>query len=239
MPTTLMSFRKVAVIVLAIKECNKCHKLLPADTENFHRNQKNVDGLQRYCKSCAYKEQKRFYSNNKEKVKTRVAEYARKNQEQIKGYKTEYQTNNKEYEAKRKRRWYQNNRELTINRAVANKREKRRIDPMCRLNDSIGGGIFKAIRENKAGHRWEELVGYTLSQLRAHIEKKFLPGMTWDNYGKWHIDHILPKASFFFAKASEDDFKKCWDISNLQPLWAEDNIRKGAKIVSGRYGCTG
>jgi len=64
----------------------------------------------------------------------------------------------------------------------------------------------------------------------AHLESKFLPGMTWNNRGDWHIDHVRPLASFSFETAQCPDFKAAWSLSNLQPLWALDNIRKGAKV---------
>jgi len=54
--------------------------------------------------------------------------------------------------------------------------------------------------------------------------------MTWDNYGKWHIDHVIPTSVFNFEKPEDDDFKRCWSLQNLQPLWALDNIKKGNKL---------
>lgn len=72
----------------------------------------------------------------------------------------------------------------------------------------------------------ERLVGYTMAELRTHLEKQFQRGMNWDNYGEWHIDHIVPASSFDLAHA--DQVRACWHLSNLQPLWAADNCRKGA-----------
>lgn len=75
-----------------------------------------------------------------------------------------------------------------------------------------------------------ELVGCSINDLRGHIEKLFQPGMTWDNYGYWgwHIDHIIPLSSFNLSKKG-DLFKSC-HYTNLQPLWREDNLKKGDKI---------
>ena len=55
--------------------------------------------------------------------------------------------------------------------------------------------------------------------------------MSWDNYGEWHIDHILPDSSFYYVSTEDDEFKKCWALSNLQPLWAIDNLKKSNKII--------
>ena len=66
-----------------------------------------------------------------------------------------------------------------------------------------------------------------------HIESQFKDGMTWDNYGKngWHIDHIIPKSLFQFKSSEDDEFKQCWALCNLQPMWAFDNLSKGNKYV--------
>lgn len=65
-----------------------------------------------------------------------------------------------------------------------------------------------------------------MDQLKTHLEKQFLPGMAWENYGKWHIDHIRPRRLF---DRTEEGVKASWCLSNLRPLWAADNIRKSDK----------
>jgi len=83
----------------------------------------------------------------------------------------------------------------------------------------------------KAGRRWESLVGYTVDQLRVHLEKKFAPDMTWDNHGThWHIDHKIPIAAFNFKTPDDIDFKKCWSLKNLQPLESKANLIKGPRL---------
>jgi len=64
-----------------------------------------------------------------------------------------------------------------------------------------------------------------------HLESLFLPGMNWENYGfyGWHIDHIIPVVKFRFETVDDPDFKKCWSLTNLQPLWAKDNYKKGGR----------
>jgi hypothetical protein len=63
--------------------------------------------------------------------------------------------------------------------------------------------------------------------LKIYLEEKFIDGMSWENQGKWHIDHILPLSS----ATNEDELYKLCHFTNLQPMWATDNIRKGAKII--------
>jgi hypothetical protein len=72
-----------------------------------------------------------------------------------------------------------------------------------------------------------ELAGCSLEDLMKHLESKFTEGMTWENYGRWHIDHIRPCASFSLEDPEEQ--KKCFHWTNLQPLWAIDNLRKSDK----------
>lgn len=74
-----------------------------------------------------------------------------------------------------------------------------------------------------------DLLGYSEQQLKEHLEKQFVEGMTWENYGKWHIDHKTPRASLPYQLSTDDNFKKCWALENLQPLWAIDNRSKSDK----------
>jgi hypothetical protein len=75
------------------------------------------------------------------------------------------------------------------------------------------------------------LVGYDVIELKRHLEEQFVDGMSWENYGEWHIDHIKPLSSFNITDINSDEFKKCWSLSNLQPLWAKDNLKKYNKIL--------
>lgn len=93
-------------------------------------------------------------------------------------------------------------------------------------------GIHKALLPGvKAGRKWESLVGYTVDELKVHLESLFQPGMTWGNIGEWEIDHIRPVKYFNFSKPEHIDFKRCWALDNLQPLWKHDNRTKSAKLT--------
>jgi hypothetical protein len=74
-----------------------------------------------------------------------------------------------------------------------------------------------------------QLVGCSVPKLRQHLEAQFTDGMTWDNHGEWHIDHIKPCASFDLTDAEQQ--RECFNYTNLQPLWAKDNLSKGAKTL--------
>lgn len=102
--------------------------------------------------------------------------------------------------------------------------------PRHRVHSNVSRAIRAAIKAEKAGRQWEILVGYSVADLMAHLERHFTAGMTWDNYGQWEIDHIRPKASFAFTSVEDDGFRACWALENLQPLWMRDNRKKHAKV---------
>lgn len=99
--------------------------------------------------------------------------------------------------------------------------------PTQRLRSYFGAAIAHALKgSGKGGKGWQQLVGYTATDLKRHLERQFIKGMSWDNYGEWHVDHIIPVASFTFTTPDDPDFKACWALTNLRPLWSGDNIRK-------------
>lgn len=108
---------------------------------------------------------------------------------------------------------------------------KRKADPTWRVSAHMRVLMHRALGRNKAGRSWTEFVPYTLDQLMRHLERQFLPGMTWDNRDRWHIDHIRPLASFNYSNASDPGFRDAWALTNLRPLWKEENHKKGAKRI--------
>lgn len=113
---------------------------------------------------------------------------------------------------------------------VAATRSRRVADPKYRLSNSVAGRVRDSIRNGTKSAGTFILLGYTRDDLVSHLEKLFLPGMSWSNYGEWHLDHIVPISVHNYETPEDIDFKKAWSLSNLQPLWAKDNIRKGDRI---------
>lgn len=111
-------------------------------------------------------------------------------------------------------------------------RIRRSRSPRLRINESMGAMIYLALKEKKNGHKWEDLVGYTCEDLMSHLESQFKDGMSWGNKGQWHIDHIIPRSYFHFNSPEDTEFKDCWALSNLQPLWAEDNLTKYTMVYN-------
>lgn len=108
-------------------------------------------------------------------------------------------------------------------------RAKRKTDINHKIKDNLRRRINYAIKKSKKSKSSIKLTGCSIEQLRLHIENLWTDGMSWNNYGLkgWHIDHIRPCASFDLKDPEEQ--KKCFHYTNLQPLWAKDNLSKGSK----------
>jgi hypothetical protein len=136
--------------------------------------------------------------------------------------------------------WYEANREkVAIDTKVYRQKNKARLwqarkrhletDPSFRIGvafRSIVSSMLKRRGTIKA-YKAEQLLGCPIRQLREHLENQFRDGMTWSNYGKWHVDHIRPCASFDLTDPQQQ--KQCFHFTNLQPLWGTENISKGAR----------
>ena len=120
--------------------------------------------------------------------------------------------------------------------AIAGRRRRGRVYSRKiknRIAHSISLGMQRSFRAGtgKQGRPWETLVGYTREELMEHLESQFQDGMSWDNYGEWHIDHVVLLAYFDYASVDDVEFKDAWSLDNLQPLWAFDNQSKGARYI--------
>jgi len=105
-------------------------------------------------------------------------------------------------------------------------------NPAYTLRSRISALIRYSLRNGRKSKSINNMLDYTIEELRAHIENLFTEKMSWDAWmrGEIHIDHKRPIASFNITSEDDPDFKECWALSNLQPLWAFDNLSKGAKV---------
>ena len=173
-----------------------------------------------------YKEyRKEYYQANKERTKEKYKEYRQDNKERIKEYHKEYRQDNKE----KIKEYRQDNKERTNEQKKERVRERRKTEPLFKMKCNLRGRTWKAFKNKgySKTSRTREMLGVDWEVAKAHIERQFTKGMNWDNYGEWHIDHIIPLAS---ANNKEELMKLC-HYSNLQPLWAEDNLSKNDKII--------
>lgn len=128
----------------------------------------------------------------------------------------------------RRRQDYEKHRAKRIASAVRKERVRLTRDLNFRLKHRLRGRIRLALRsqQNETSTKIRQVLGCTIPEARRHLERQFLPGMTWENHGThgWHIDHIKPCASFDLSDPEQQ--KICFHFTNLQPLWAKDNLRK-------------
>lgn len=206
------------------KICSRCTKLLHITT--FFKDSNNKDGVRSNCKKCNKPYAQKYYIEHKTKLDQNSKQWRKSNKQKMIQYTQKYQQNHPEkiYEYKKKsiekRRQYakvyvQKKKATDINFYLAHNLRKR-------LNFYI----------KKKPKSTLDYLGCSISELKQHLESKFQPGMTWENYGKygWHIDHIKPLVAFDLAQESEL-YIAC-NYLNLQPLWAKDNHKKGAKSAS-------
>ena len=107
-------------------------------------------------------------------------------------------------------------------------------NPKIHIDRRFGTIIGQCLHGKKAFRKWENLVGYTITDLMAHLEYLFTPEMSWDNYGSyWDIDHKKPKSLFHYTSPEDQEFKDCWALKNLQPLEHIENVRKSNHYTEG------
>lgn len=207
---------------------SKCNKELPATTEFFYRHKGGKFDLSSNCKEC----RKKYWRNNKEQRSLYNKQYYKDNKENILQRVNKYYNDNKNIRLEYFKIYSRTER----GKVVRNKKTKR-YKERNRLSCAVSNAMRVSLKNNKANRHWEGLVNYTLKDLKQHLENLFGPGMGWDNYGVrgWHVDHIRPISSFCVEKLQDinsKEFKECWSLDNLQPLWWYDNLSKGNKCGS-------
>ena len=170
---------------------------------------------------------KERYEKNKDKYLAQMKEYRKRNKEEKAKRDKAWARSNPEKRAIINKRYNSNPKNKIKSRIAKNKRYQR--DPKVRLHNSISCGLRNCLK-NKGGQKAFDLLPYNIIQLKSNIEKQFQPGMSWENYGDWHVDHKIPVSAFNFTKPEHIDFKRCWSLKNLQPMWANENMKKGASL---------
>ena len=166
----------------------------------------------------SYYTTKRYYSKNKTEIKKYYKNWAKDNRKELREYHSEWRTKNRAHVNESTRLWYL---------------DRRRNDGCFRLKCNTRTALWTCLKErNVAKYRSTfNILGYTLEELMKHLEALFTTGMTWDNYGEWHVDHKIPMAKFNFTSVDDNEFKLCWCLDNLQPLWGPDNLSKGPRYL--------
>ena len=209
------------------KKCNKCKVVKPVNEFYMRKNSKY--GRRNECKECRKEYGRQYRQDNKEKIRKTKAEWRKNNKERELAYSKQYHQDNKEKRKEYDKQYYQDNKEEK-NKYVKNRRAN---DPVIALRNNVGTAIAHALNRNDGSKQGESIMKYlpyTIEEMKAHLEGLFTEGMSWENHGEWHIDHIYPQSLLPYDSMSHPNFLKSWDLENLQPLWAEENQSKSNKI---------
>jgi hypothetical protein len=199
----------------------------------FTSFKRNKDGLQSYCKPCKALKLREYRKNKNITEEERLRK---------KEYDKQYNKTNREKKLEQLKKYRLNNSEKIKKSKIDNKEKYRKTlnewarkyaanriitDPIFKLKRTIRNRLrsFLKTKNLEKTKQFVDYIGCTVGELKQHLESKFKDGMTWENHGKWHLDHIIPLSS----ASTEEDIYMLNHYTNLQPLWAEENLKKGSK----------
>jgi hypothetical protein len=200
------------------KICGQCAE--KKEITEYHKNKIKSDGLCLYCKQCI----KAYQTKNRDKISKQRKQYKIDNKHKI----IKWREDNKERSKPIVKAWKEKNR-AKLNQI---QRDRCKTDISFKVGRNLRGRINRAIKNtnNYKSEKTINLLGCSIDELKIHLEKQFKDGMSWSNYGfyGWHIDHIKPCVTFDLSNPEEQ--KICFHYTNLQPLWAKENLSKGARF---------
>ena len=231
------------------KVCTKCKgKKLVSE---FSKDSSKKDGFRPSCKLCDSTQKKLNYTKNKHTILSKNKEWALKNPDKVKSIKERYRKSetfslwklenadrvrdlrrnwrlkNPQKVSESKKRW--NHSQTNKEYQKKYKQKRMQEDSLYKLRENISSLIRNSIvlrGYRKNGTKVECILNCSIETFRDHIEAQFTEGMSWDNYGEWEFDHIIPNSS----GKSEEEIFLLNHYTNFQPLWKLDNIRKSNKL---------
>lgn len=237
-----------------MNKCNKCNLVKPVS--NFHKNVKNICKICSLEKAKIYRlknrdkineKQNSNYNENIKISREKQNKYRVENYEKRKALEDKTRIKHREKRRYLYKKYYNENKEKVLNIIKKSQRkrrkkinlynnrinkEKRKNDPGFKIKQNYRSRLHQFLKYKKQFNKQTSTaisLGCSPNELKLHLESQFSEGMTWDNYGQygWHIDHIIPLAS----ASTQREFEKLCHHTNLQPLWAIDNLKKGSKII--------
>ena len=188
---------------------------------------------------------RRWKKANRDKVRAARKRYAIKYPEKVKQESMVFRQEHPEYAKKwytkhkeEAKEWWQNrSEEQKAAKAEYNKNWKNKQyteNTIYRLRIIISTSMMRSIKKNKTNKRLYRYLGYTIEELKEHLEHQFEDWMNWDNLGltatkekeTWQIDHIIPVNTFNILEIGDEEFRKCWALDNLRPLDSYINNRR-------------
>jgi len=226
------------------KTCSKCDK--EKNIEDFVKCKQSKSGRRNSCKTCRYKQRKKIHyldSNCPNIIICTKCNVLKKKEcfslckfmclgrnsickDCINNHSKNEYYKDLEYSKSRSKEYYLKNRNIIFEK----EKERCKNDISFKIKKNVRRRILLAIHRNSKSDRTIKLLGISTNKYRFYLESKFQDGMTWENYGVhgWHIDHIIPCSTFDLSKPKQQ--KECFHYTNTQPLWAEENLKKGNRI---------
>ncbi len=208
-------------------KCNKC--LESKHPHEFYSDKTRKSGYSRWCKCCMNKQNRKWKSFNKDRIKSYMKDYRSENQDQIKITSSQYRQKKatdirkaeKHYRLKNKdklKTWKRNYYHTVL-----------KFDPEWKLLQYNRKVLNKYLKDKK-DRPTKDFIGCTIQELKLYLESQFTEDMSWENYGEhWHVDHVIP-CKLFDLNVPEERLK-CFHYSNLQPLRASENMSKQDKLT--------
>ena len=218
------------------KICIKCGEL--KELSLYYKDNRSLDGVSNVCKVCRNSQRDPLY------LKEKARQAYLRNRDKILSKQKERILRNKK---PRRPRVYKNKKPKIDKQSIEYKKQRaiweknRRKNPYYKLHKSISKAVSRKLKQNnsnKNGKSILQYLPYTMHELKLHIESLWEPWMNWENYGvaslskkSWQIDHIIPRSLLPYDSMEHPNFLICWELSNLRPLEAIENIKKGNKLI--------
>lgn len=195
------------------KVCTKCGE--EKSLCEFYRHNKSKDGYKNHCKGCMNLAKANWKNINLDKQKLYDKNWRLNNPDKKKEADKNWIKNNPDKKKEIQNIWAMNNRDKILKSAIKAQAKIRREKPHLIAWRKVLSNSLNRLGKPKEGHTID-LLGYSALDLKEHIESLFTIGMTWDNYGDWHIDHIKP----IFTMDKDTPIEVVNSLSNLRPLWS-------------------
>ena len=219
--------------------CTKCLRSLPLTSQYFRPDIRYATGFRTHCRSCRAARARELHKEHPEKMRMAWAKYRaahlEERRKEDREYKKRWRKEHPEEERIRrlaaapcKEAWRKAHPEKCRASSLRTARRWRQ-NPKNRLSSNMARRMYAAFKCGKEGRHWGEFLPYSLRDLATHLEAQFSDTMSWENYGEWHVHHRVPVAAFSFSQHTDPEFRECWALSNLQPLWAIENFKQGAR----------
>lgn len=226
-----------------MKKCKKCG--IPKSLNDFHKCNHTKDGKRSVCKVCTNTENRARNEKNKDQYNAHKRQYVKDHKAERHAYhkkwyvankpikrakNEEWKRNNPEKYKTISQNWYAKNRTKKLKQNRKNEIKRLQIDPTFRMVKNLRNRLNKLIQGKIKSGKTLELLGCSISFFKNYLSVQFRDGMTWENYGVyWHIDHKKPCSLFDLTQ--EEEQRKCFHYSNMQPLLATENLHKYNKLI--------